>query len=671
MQRQFKDFSVEIVDKKFKNNSGANFQQTAIITFNFEDNESKKNEFGYLSIDEIYNFIDQGIALNLDNCYIENFSLSKYRELRDFKNEKRIKLINFCASHAFFNKTDDELDSFDFNHADLTGRKTNFSHAMFVCAPVDFSATKFAKGGVNFEYCYFRNGNVTFREAFFAEGDVSFKNSIFNEGTKNFEDAIFEDGHVLFLNTEFGNGDASFAGVNFGSGRVSFKVARFDEGKVDFSRAVFGKGEKIFEMVKFGDGNVSFRSTDFGDGKVDFTRSEFGNGQKSFVNMEVKKGNVSFVNTAFNEGKISFKLARFEQGDVDFHFSTFGKGDIIFDRAYFGNGIVDFRAVDFSNGKLNFYRTEFIKGDIIFEACHFDKGSLTFKHTSFGKGTLNFNMAELGNTKVAFRNVSFDNDTVSFNKAKIKDLAITSCLLNNFFDLRVEKCETLDLSESIIRDIIDIRPYEFDIDIKAIDLSGVRLLGRIYLDWLESDVKRLIYAQGKNYRSLSEQFRVLKENYNSIGQYSYEDEAYIEFKRTELKANLKDSTEKKPISKLWQYPAAFFQWLLFDKTGKYATDPVRVLISMFVVYLFFTLLYIILPTIIDSNIISSLFEPGDPRDLSIIQKAFYHSGITFLTIGYGDYYPSGLIRWLSNIEGFVGLFLMSYFTVAFVRKILR
>mgnify|MGYP005838757265 CR=1 FL=1 len=36
-----------------------------------------------------------------------------------------------------------------------------------------------------------------------------------------------------------------------------------------------------------------------------------------------------------------------------------------------------------------------------------------------------------------------------------------------------------------------------------------------------------------------------------------------------------------------------------------------------------------------------------------------------------DHYPYGSIRWMSGLEGFVGLFLMSYFTVVFVRKILR
>ncbi len=57
--------------------------------------------------------------------------------------------------------------------------------------------------------------------------------------------------------------------------------------------------------------------------------------------------------------------------------------------------------------------------------------------------------------------------------------------------------------------------------------------------------------------------------------------------------------------------------------------------------------------------------------MSLLGKAIYYSAITFLTIGYGDYYPLGASQWLAGIEGFIGLFLMSYFTVAFVRKVLR
>jgi hypothetical protein len=60
-----------------------------------------------------------------------------------------------------------------------------------------------------------------------------------------------------------------------------------------------------------------------------------------------------------------------------------------------------------------------------------------------------------------------------------------------------------------------------------------------------------------------------------------------------------------------------------------------------------------------------------PDQLSVVARSFYHSAITFFTIGYGDHYPHGAARIISSIEGFMGVFLMSYFTVAFVRKVLR
>jgi hypothetical protein len=62
---------------------------------------------------------------------------------------------------------------------------------------------------------------------------------------------------------------------------------------------------------------------------------------------------------------------------------------------------------------------------------------------------------------------------------------------------------------------------------------------------------------------------------------------------------------------------------------------------------------------------------GEHAQIGIVAKSFFFGAITFLTIGYGDFYPMGAVRFLSGIEGFVGVFMMSYFTVAFVRKILR
>jgi hypothetical protein len=63
--------------------------------------------------------------------------------------------------------------------------------------------------------------------------------------------------------------------------------------------------------------------------------------------------------------------------------------------------------------------------------------------------------------------------------------------------------------------------------------------------------------------------------------------------------------------------------------------------------------------------------PGDLDHEKEFGNSLYYSAITFLTIGYGDYFADGFLKIVAGCEGFSGIFLMSYFTVAFVRKILR
>ena len=61
-----------------------------------------------------------------------------------------------------------------------------------------------------------------------------------------------------------------------------------------------------------------------------------------------------------------------------------------------------------------------------------------------------------------------------------------------------------------------------------------------------------------------------------------------------------------------------------------------------------------------------------PRGAVHWWSGLYFSGITFLTIGYGEVMPMGFWgSFLAIVEGFIGMFLMSYFSVAVVRKTLR
>ncbi len=112
------------------------------------------------------------------------------------------------------------------------------------------------------------------------------------------------------------------------------------------------------------------------------------------------------------------------------------------------------------------------------------------------------------------------------------------------------------------RDIIDINPHEFRADISMLTLAGMRLMGRIYIDWTVSGIKQAINAQkDSSHRVKAEQFRILKENFQNLGHYGDEDRAYVEFKRNESRAELFDSVHKNKWNGIYQYPVYLFKLL--------------------------------------------------------------------------------------------------------------
>jgi hypothetical protein len=421
--------------------------------------------------------------------------------------------------------------------------------------------------------------------------------------------------------------------------------------------------------VKIENGDINFKNTVFGTGKKDFQYTDFGKGNKNFTNLEFNNGDVSFINTLFNDGDVSFKVARWGIGRVDFHYAKFGNGDKTFEQAEFGNGTINFRVVEFGTGKVNFNRTVFGNGEVSFEGSELLEGKFNFKKAVFGKGNLSFELAEFSDSDLAFDRTDFGYGIVSFYNSKFKSLSLNSCHLDHYTDIRLSYCKYIDLSNTIVRDIIDLKPYEFVEDIETISFAGMRLIGRIYIDWNQNKVTQLIESQRDvTHRLKSEQYRSLKENFRVTGQYADEDDAYVEFKRHEAKADLEESLNANPLSALWMYPSHAFKMLVFDKAGLYATNPSRVIISMFAAYVFYSLVYVSMELYTNSILLETV---SHNEVATAFGKAFYFSFVTYFTIGYGDFVPMGAMRWVAGLQAFTGLFLMSYFTVAFVRKILR
>jgi len=573
-------FKAEIKKLKFETDAGIRFPCTALIQFKVEDRGKPVLELmGYMEEKEIYKAIDRGDALNLDNCYIEKFSLRDYRLTRNLGARDKIVLKGFTAKNSLFGG-DASLD---------------FSHAVF------------------------EGEEFSLESAWISRGDIIFESARFLTGATSFHDTRFPGGYFNFKN------------VAFESASVTFKNCRF------------GEGEKDFQYASFGTGDLSFVNADFSD------------------------GNISFINTNFGRGNTSFKVARFGEGRVDFHFATFRDGNVSFERTEFGNGRVDFRTVEFGTGRVNFNRSVFGDGEVSFDECEMDAGKLSFKRAFFGPGTISFEEVMFEHIDVSFERTSFGEGKISFYNSWFNSLSLNFCHLNGFVDLRVNQCHSIDLSNTIVRDIIDFNPHEFVARVHVISLAGMRLIGKIYVDWKQSRLKRMINSQEKSsFRLKAEQFRILKENFKNLGHYNDEDRSYVEFKRNESRAELAESLEKNRLNGIFQYPLYWFKLGLFDRAGLYATSPFRVLITMLNCFVVFSFTYYLLILNSSADIIASVDD-----QLTVLARSFYHSAITFLTIGYGDHYPFGSIRWVSAFEGFCGLFLMSYFTVAFVRKVLR
>ena len=449
---------------------------------------------------------------------------------------------------------------------------------------------------------------------------------------------------------------------------TDFSYTNFKE-KVKFNDTVFSHGNLSFYQTNFSDNyDVEFINTNFGNGEINFQYVEFGSKRVLFTSSNFHGGVVSFVNANFKDGDALFNSINFNNCKVKFNYSKFGKGGINFQKSKFGDRTIDFSKVEFGTGRIDFRRATFGNCYINFEEAEIASGKFNFRLTRFGNNDISFKQMNFGEAEVLFENVNFGTGQVSFAECVAKSISFKGSRLDVFLDLTVKKVDEIDLSDTVLRDIIDLKPANHEVLINTLYLNGMRNLGRIIVDWRKNNIKSLIQNQhNTSLRQKAEQFNILKENFHLSGQYEDEDSAYIQFKRFELRADY-EKTLKGGGLKLLKMPNYLFRWLIFDKMGLYATSPMRVLLSMLVVYVLYSMLYLMLFFLNIGGIINSV---GATDKLSHVQTCFYHSAITFLTIGYGDYYPIGASRGISILEGWSGVFLMSYFTVAFVRKILR
>lgn len=499
----------------------------------------------------------------------------------------------------------------------------------------------FDKKAIDLSYCYLKDFSLKiYRELFsISEREVISIKSI------NADHAFFE--------SEFGT-DFSYSNL---------------EGKFNsFAYSIFHQGNVNFGHINC-KSNLNFNRSEFFVEVLNFKFAAFNQGDVRFSSCLFDCDDLLFVNTNFGEGNVSFRQANFSSSNCNFQYAQFNKGDVSFDRAVFKGKVIDFRKIEFGTGKVEFRKVDFGDGNINFSDSEFKKGKINFRNSIFGKGEKKFEHISFGENHVIFDGSIFKEGQLSFLGSTFHTLSMADCLLGGHCDFRIKEGNLLNLSYSVVKEIVDFSAGLYPVNLLTLKIEGLKNLGKLFILWNENNAFNLINSQKDSTNaSKASQFNLLKQSFHENGKYNSEDKAYVSFKRFEMKAMLDEAATKGGIKKIQTKLFFWFQWLVFDKAGLFATAPFRVLKSMLIVLCFFSFLYTILPFFVHAEIVSSV---GDPDSLNLVEKSFYHSAITFFTIGYGDYYPSGHIRWLSAVEGWAGVFLMSYFTVAFVRKILR
>lgn len=490
----------------------------------------------------------------------------------------------------------------------------------------------------------FMNGKNSFNEIYFK--NFSIKNYInTNADTKSISDftaeSCFFDGDTDFSDTVFQGKKISLAQSEFVNGNVSFRGSLFDVNVVDMNNIKFDSGILDFHIVRVPNARISFSGSKFGKGEINFDFSIFS-----------KEG-------------LDFSGAQFGDIEMTFRNTTFNNGNILFFGTEFGNGIISFGGAKMGNANLDFSFSQYRNCEI------------RFRHTVFGFGKLNFNGLSNKSGKIFFEVCEFRGKNMSFAESELGEINFNRCTFSEHVDMSVKSCNALTLNNCIIEKSFDMSAsHRRKVEIGTFNILHTKNLGQIDIDWRYNKVLSMIFAQGDKttYHDKANQFRLLKENFRNLGRYSDEDEAYVAFKRCESWSGIRDkfdeNLEKSKISRFLNRLAYPFKWFVLDYIGRYATNPFRILGAMFLSIFVFTILYSMPFVILQGE--KELFLLTNNKWIHGIVKALYHSIATNFTIGYGDVNPGNFIAMiLSGIQGFFGLFLMSYFTVAFVRKILR
>lgn len=365
---------------------------------------------------------------------------------------------------------------------------------------------------------------------------------------------------------------------------------------------------------------------------------------------------ISFENSLF-EGAVSFKGSIFNAKTLTFKNSLFR----LEPSSLFG---FDQNEVTLRNTKMfveNLLFDEIIMcGDISNKLLSLEDAVIDATYISFSKMNLNDSTLFCYQTIMPNADIYMVEAKISEAKLNFEDSIVDDVIMLNVMSVPetqfgFRKCDRLIIENCNINDNIFIK------NMNVLSLRACKNQGKILTDW---DKKVKDSNGNKNYPILlaimnnsdkdeikAEQFIMLKENFLSIGQYDYEDEAFIQYMNYKCK-----NSKLRPI------------YELLRKMGDYGISPAKVLLSMLWTVLSFGVVYFVCYLLLNnafgeatSNL--NVFEQlGNSFYLSIANLVSYDCTISA---------TNAITIVFTIIETIIGWFLLGYLSIAVVRKTLR